>query len=148
MINFFRPETLADALALKQEHSDETALILKVTIPCNLKSLKMHKVAHTAAAAPILTAAVCYHADNSWSLALSGISETPMRLRDAEALLSAEYESETLVKAVADTIFPIADFRASAEYRRKASAAVIARLVNETLIENRQETHTHVRGKV
>lgn len=131
------------SLSLEQYiQEDREDLILTVSIPLNLKALKVHKVAHTAGAAPILTAAVCHQIDDTgkdgWNLALSGVAEKPMRLRDAEALINDDCDQETLAKAVSEAVFPIDDFRASAEYRREVSGVVIARLVNEIVAELEQ----------
>ncbi len=124
---------LADESVLSVEEylqAEEKALILKVVVPANLKSLKIRKIANTAAAEPVLAAAVAKKTDDTWGIALSGVAEKPVRLRDAEAVV-AEGKLEQLQKVVSDSIKPVSDFRASAEYRSSVSGVVVARLIDE-----------------
>ncbi|MCL6270485.1 FAD binding domain-containing protein [Sansalvadorimonas sp. 2012CJ34-2] len=115
--------------------AEDKALILKVVVPANLKALKIRKITNSAAAEPILAAAVARKADDTWGIALSGVAEKPVRLRDAEALVGesqlAEGKIEQLQKVVSDSIKPVSDFRASAEYRSSVSGVVVVRLVDE-----------------
>src|SRR5262249_13206177 len=64
-------------------------------------------------------------------LAFAGVSDVPVRARDAEDLLaggapSAELFDEAARRAT-DDIDPPADVHGSAEYRRKAAAALVRR---------------------
>ena len=64
-------------------------------------------------------------------LAFSGVSDVPVRARDAEDLLAGEAPSAELFDEAArratDDIDPPADVHGSAEYRKKAAAALVRR---------------------
>ena len=66
-------------------------------------------------------------------LALMGVDETPVRLRDVEAELVGETWSGDLVMAVAErareSVQPNSDLKASADYRRHLVAAITMRVL-------------------
>ena len=66
-------------------------------------------------------------------LALMGVDETPVRLRDVEAELAGETWSDDLVAAAAErarhAVQPNSDLKASADYRRHLVAAITRRVL-------------------
>jgi carbon-monoxide dehydrogenase medium subunit len=68
-------------------------------------------------------------------LALGAVGPTPLRARNAEALLLGKTLNEDLLAQVGATVMqevnPISDNRASAEYRREMSAVLVRRALRE-----------------
>jgi carbon-monoxide dehydrogenase medium subunit len=68
-------------------------------------------------------------------IALGAVAPVPMRAHSAEALLAGKKFDDTLLDSVAqrvrDTVKPISDHRASAEYRREMSAVLAVRALRE-----------------
>ena len=67
-------------------------------------------------------------------LAVMGVDQTPLRLRDVEAALSGQHFAPELAAAAAqqarDTVQPTSDLRGSADYRRHLVAVLTERVLN------------------
>lgn len=70
-------------------------------------------------------------------IALGSVAPTPMRAREAEAMLEGKQADDGLLQKVADQasgeIKPITDVRASAEYRTMLSRVVVEEALKETI---------------
>lgn len=68
-------------------------------------------------------------------IALGAVAPTPVRAREAEALLAGKELDDGLLADVAEcvrrAVKPISDHRASAEYRREMSAVLVVRALRE-----------------
>ena len=73
----------------------------------------------------MLTAAVAIDENNQVRIALDGVAERPLRLRDVEA---QRLEGEQLEAAVGAAIFPRDDVRGSVAYKRYIAGVVVADL--------------------
>lgn len=130
---------LAAFIPVRRSFLAEPALITDVVVPLppgRLTGYALADVARTPADAPIVVAAamvsVAYGACKHARLALGGAAGEPLRVPEAEALLTDEALTPELIAAAAaraaELVQPTGDFRGSAEYR-KAMAGVLAERV-------------------
>lgn len=70
-------------------------------------------------------------------IALGAVAPTPLRVKEAEAMLRGEEPQEELLRQVAarasEEIKPISDVRSSAEYRRTLSCILVERVLKEAV---------------
>jgi CO/xanthine dehydrogenase FAD-binding subunit len=80
--------------------------------------------------------------DRRTTVALGSVAPTPMRARQAEAMISAESNPsaaalEEFARLVAEEVRPITDHRSTESYRRHASGVLARRLLERCLAEGR-----------
>lgn len=114
--------------------SSREELILEVIIPNPSLKATTRLVRHSAGNYAVVAAAVALNADGKMQIAIEGMNTLgtnnakPLRLRDLEG---QTLEGEALEKAVAESIFPVADIRGSVEYKRYIAGVLVADLLVE-----------------
>ena len=119
-------------------------LLLEVIIPAPPKGGRLgwsfQKLGRTATDISLVNAAAGLQADSQgrikWTrLALGAVGPTPLRARNAEAMLLGKTLDEGLLAQVGTVVMqeisPISDIRASAEYRREMSGVLVRRALRE-----------------
>jgi len=134
---------LADFLARRREVLSAPSLITDVSVshsPADPQpGVGLAIVARTPADSPIVVACallsisngLCTHA----RLALGGVADMPVRMVEAEALLTGRPLDETLIASVAAEagarVQPAGDFRGTAEYRQAMARVLSERALRE-----------------
>lgn len=105
---------------------DRDDLLLEVILPEPYRRCATRKVARSAAGLAVVTAAVALTSKGEMKIALDGVSEHPIRLRDVE---SRGLSDDALEKAVSDVIHPRADIGGSEAYKRYIAGVIVAELL-------------------
>ena len=101
-----------------------------------IKLIYLRGILFAAADLAVVNAAVCLTLSDDDTcrnvrIALGSVAPTPMRAKEAEAMLEGKQANNGLLKKVADQaskeIKPISDVRASAEYRTILSRVLVER---------------------
>ncbi|MCL4395623.1 MAG: FAD binding domain-containing protein [Chloroflexi bacterium] len=128
----------ADFLSMR-EHLLMMALMTQVAFPLANPRASLQIVGRTPRDRPIVAvcAAARFDGDSAHGvrIALSGVGETAVRARAAEALLEGQAESEPQIEAAARVaaqgLEPRGDFRGSVEYRKEMAVVLTGRAVRE-----------------
>jgi CO/xanthine dehydrogenase FAD-binding subunit len=126
---------------------------VRMKIPKAVEIARFEKIGGRRAQA-IAKVALCarariVHGGIEWiRIALGSVAATPMRAPGTEALLKGKVITENLIEraraSLADEVHPIDDIRSTADYRRAASGALIARFLREAIASSRvQHPHHH-----
>lgn len=107
-------------------NAPQRELLLEVILPDPYRRCATRKIARSAAGLAVLTAAVSLSGDQGMRVALDGVAQGPVRLRDVE---SGNLENAALENAVAAAISPHDDIRGSAAYKRYIAGVVVADLL-------------------
>jgi len=120
------------------------ALLVEIAIPApprgGRRGWSFQKLGRTESDISIVNCAAGLQVDRAgkcaWArIALGAVEPTPLRARQAEAALIGQTLSADSIAAACDALMqeiqPIADFRASAEYRREMSAVMARRALRE-----------------
>jgi len=97
-----------------------------VILPDPYQNCSTRKIARSAAGLAVITAAVATGPNGEMKIALDGVSERAIRLRDVE---SRGLSDDELEKAVSDAISPRADIGGSEAYKRYIAGVVVAELL-------------------
>lgn len=100
-------------------------LLTEIIIKDPYRACSTRKISRSQAGLTVLTAAVAIDENNQVRIALDGVAERPLRLRDVEA---QRLEGEQLEAAVGAAIFPRDDVRDSVAYKRYIAGVVVADL--------------------
>ncbi|MGL4859628.1 MAG: molybdopterin-dependent oxidoreductase FAD-binding subunit [Enterobacteriaceae bacterium] len=103
-------------------------LILSVMLPEPRLRCASRKVALSAGGLAVVTAAVALDNQGEMRIALDGVAEKPLRLRDVER---RKLQDSALEQAVEQAIFPTEDLSGSVAYKRYISGVVVADLLTE-----------------
>lgn len=115
-----------DSLALEDYLADpQDRLITEVLLHDPFRPCATRNISRSQAGLSVVTAAVALNDDSRPLMALSGISQRPVRLRDIESL---HLEGKALEDAVSAAINPRDDLRGSAVYKRYIAGVVVADL--------------------
>ncbi|KID03692.1 oxidoreductase [Hafnia alvei] len=106
--------------------NDRDDLLLEVILPDPYQNCSTRKIARSAAGLAVITAAVATGSNGEMKIALDGVSERAIRLRDVE---SRGLSDDKLEKAVSDAISPRADIGGSEAYKRYIAGVVVAELL-------------------
>lgn len=101
-------------------------LLLKVVLPDPYRRCATRKVARSAAGLAVLTAAVSLSDTAGVRVALDGVAQGTIRLRDAE---KSGLENSALEQVVSASVAPQDDIRGSAVYKRYITGVVVADLL-------------------
>ena len=106
--------------ALRPAELDETPR--KGELP---RACATRRISRSHAGLSVITAAVALTDDGETRIALDGVADIPIRLRDVEA---QQLEGEALEMAVRAAVFPREDLRGSVAYKRYIAGVVVADL--------------------
>jgi CO/xanthine dehydrogenase FAD-binding subunit len=123
----------------KQTSLEPDELIAAVEVPDDVPEAQEFAKVGVRNAMVISTAScVVMRADDGWRVALGSVAPTPIRARQAEAMLDAESDPsdaalEEFARIVSEEVRPITDHRSTEAYRRHASGVLARRLVERIL---------------
>ncbi|WP_312971592.1 molybdopterin-dependent oxidoreductase FAD-binding subunit [Atlantibacter sp.] len=100
-------------------------LLTEIIIKDPYRACSTRKISRSQAGLTVLTAAVAIDEDQRVRIALDGVADRPLRLRDVEA---QRLDGEQLEAAVAAAVFPRDDVRGSVAYKRYIAGVVVADL--------------------
>lgn len=100
-------------------------LLTELVIHEPYRACATRKISRSSAGLSVLTAAVALTEAGETRIALDGVADAPLRLRDVE---SQSLQGEALEEAVRQAIFPRDDIRGSAAYKRFIAGVVVADL--------------------
>lgn len=100
-------------------------LLTEIIINDPYRACATRKISRSQAGLTVLTAAVAIDEYDNVRIALDGMAERPLRLRDVEA---RRLEGQALEEAVGAAIFPREDVRGSVAYKRYIAGVVVADL--------------------
>ncbi len=113
-------------LSLESYLADPGArLITEIVIKDPFRPCATRKISRSQAGLTVVTAAVAISEHDGVHIALDGVADGPLRLRDME---SQQLEGSALEQAVAAAIFPQQDVRGSVAYKRYITGVVVADL--------------------
>ncbi len=115
-----------DTLPLENWLADrDDRLLTELVIHEPYRACATRNIRRSSAGLSVLTAAVAFTEAGDVRIALDGVGDGPVRLRDAE---SPSLQGEALEEAVRQAIFPQDDLRGSAAYKRYIAGVVVADL--------------------
>lgn len=100
-------------------------LLTEIVIKEPFRPCATRKISRSQAGLTVVTAAVAITEHDGIRIALDGVADKPLRLRDVE---TQKLEGNALEQAVADAIFPQEDIRGSVAYKRYITGIVVASL--------------------
>lgn len=132
-----------------QRRPEELLLAVRWPVPAHAHAGVYYKVGlRKADAISVLSAAVMLEAENgvitAARIALGAVAPRPIRVHEAEALLTgrplADLPVEEAARLAAAAASPITDIRGSAEYRKTVTRVVAGRLINNAAQTLREES--------
>ena len=133
-------------LAAETMYAD--GFITEVRLPAQTLLTSLQRVARTPLDEAIVAVAIGLHREDNFitqaRLAVSGISESPIRVEAAEAILAAQTLTPNLIDTVTAAVVSAADpdysdYRGSAEYRRQIASVLTRRAVETAWQQERNE---------
>ncbi|SUW64482.1 Nicotinate dehydrogenase FAD-subunit [Buttiauxella agrestis] len=103
-------------------------LLVEVIIHDPFRRCATRKFSRSAAGLSVVTAAVAITEHEEIRIALDGVAEKPLRLRDVESLA---LEGEALEKAIGAAIYPRADLSGSQAFKRHIAGVLVADLLTD-----------------
>ncbi|MEN0613740.1 molybdopterin-dependent oxidoreductase FAD-binding subunit [Klebsiella indica] len=103
-------------------------LITEIVINNPFCACATRRISRSQAGLTVVTAAVAIPEQDEIRIALDGVADRPVRLRDVE---SQRLEGRALEQAVAAAIFPQQDLRGSVAYKRYIAGVVVADLYTD-----------------
>ena len=129
--------------AYRQTAARPDELLVRIRIPLGSgREQRFRKVGtRRAQAISKVVAAAAWRGGDTWQdvrIALGSVAATPIRIREAEAVLEGRPRTVETIDAAVDAlgaaIHPIDDVRSTAAYRREAARRVVRRLLTESLV--------------
>jgi putative selenate reductase FAD-binding subunit len=105
--------------------SPDDQLLTEIIIHDPFRACATRRISRSHAGLSVVTAAVALTENGETRIALDGVADIPIRLRDVEA---QQLEGEALEMAVRAAVFPREDLRGSVAYKRYIAGVVVADL--------------------